>query len=67
MRRRDLLDDLADLWREPTEDPYVVVGRMLRERYGGPIDLRERLARDPRVRAMLADPAEELRGAASGC
>ncbi len=55
--------DLAGLVREPTEDPYLVVGRMLRERYG-PIDLRARIARDPKLRAMLGALAEELRMAA---
>jgi len=60
MTRRDLLDDLAGLFREPAEDPYLVVGRMLRERYG-PIDVRARIAGDPKIRAMLAELAEELR------
>ena len=36
---------------------------MLRERYG-PIDVRARIADDPKIRAMLAELAEEFRVAA---
>ncbi len=47
----------------PAEDPYLVVGRLLREQYG-PLDWRERIVRDPKIRATVAALAEDLRAAA---
>ena len=49
--------DLARLAREgkcPGGDPYLVVGRMLRDHLGGDVlaEVRERSRRDPRLRAM---------------
>ena len=51
---------------EEREDPYLAVGRMLRQRYG-PIDWQGRIARDPKIRELLATLTTELQAVDRSC
>lgn len=57
--------DLKRLVREyehPSEDPYLTVGRMLRDHLGGnPLaEFRVRMRRDPKLQEQLATLVDEL-------
>ena len=54
--------------REPREDPYLVVGRMLRDHLGGGdifAEVRRRLQADPKFYALVQYTVRELHAATS--